>query len=347
MAKTNQCIGRKAGGASQKVLSSGDTPRLKKIIIVVGVGRSGTSLLQSMLASHPEVAFLPETSFFRRFVVNGKLTHMLRTKGWVGIEQFLGQDQSFSRVGLTPDVIGSCAIDRDHITDGTLYATLLDRYGELSGKSWVGDKDPRLIEFLDLLHSVLPDAQIVHIVRDPRDVLVSKKRATWSKDRNPYIHIFANRVQLKLGRSIGKRLFKDQFHEVVYEKLIANPENELKRLGDNIGIGFHHAMLEYGTAARRLVTEHEMQWKKETLGPLLRHNSGKWREGLSACEIALTELICREHFMVGGYEKSNAFAGLPVMEKVKVLLLAGGIWIAGPIYVVYRKWTQWKSRKYA
>ena len=51
-----------------------------KKIFIVGVGRSGTSLLQSMFASHPEVKFIPETAFIRRYVLNGELEYQFKSE---------------------------------------------------------------------------------------------------------------------------------------------------------------------------------------------------------------------------------------------------------------------------
>ena len=79
-------------------------------------------------------------------------------------------------------------------------------FAEARGKPRVGDKDPRCIEFLPLLARHWPAAHVVHVIRDPRAVLASKKKAAWSRHRSVVTHVFANRVQLRAGRCDGQRL---------------------------------------------------------------------------------------------------------------------------------------------
>jgi len=123
----------------------------KKILFIIGVGRSGTSLLQSMFAAHPNVGFLPESAFLRRYVYRGNLHSAYGLGGKKAVIKILEQDEKFARTGLN--------------------------------NLWIGDKDPRLVEFLPLVKTLFPDAHVIQVIRDPRDVLVSKKKAAWSKDK--------------------------------------------------------------------------------------------------------------------------------------------------------------------
>jgi len=63
-------------------------------------------------------------------------------------------------------------------------------------------------------------------------------------------HVFANRIQLKLSRSLGQKLLKDRYHEIIYEELIAQPEPILRDLCKYIGIPFDETMLDFGCAAK-------------------------------------------------------------------------------------------------
>jgi len=170
------------------------------------------------------------------------------------------------------------------------------------GESWVGDKDPRGIEYSPLLQAVSPRSRVVHIFRDPRDVLASKKKADWSKTGYVWKHVFANRVQFRMGRTFGPKSLGGRYHEVCYEELLATPERVLAALCDELGIVFDRQMLSFGEAASKLVSEEELSWKKETLGPLRRMNRGKWKAALRPREVKLSELCCREAMVRGEYE---------------------------------------------
>ena len=79
-----------------------------------------------------------------------------------------------------------------------------------------------------------------------------------------------------------------------------------------------------------------MQWKKETLGPLLTENSGKWKAELTTWEAALTERVCGEAFDTMHYEKSAAAADLSVFQRLALgptsMLFAG----LDPLYRFHR-----------
>jgi len=198
-------------------------------VFVVGVGRSGTSLVQSMLAGHSQLAFPPETQFMRRYVGRGRLTQRHASGGVAAVRAVLEADDRICRLRLDLEQVLACYVRGAPFSEPDLYERLLTCYAEARGKPRVGDKDPRLVEFLPLLARHWPAAHVVHVIRDPRDVLASKKKAAWSSHRSAATHVFANRVQLHAGRRSGPPLFGPRYHEVVYEALLATPEPVLRR----------------------------------------------------------------------------------------------------------------------
>lgn len=308
------------------------TPNL---LFVVGVGRSGTSLLQSMFAAHQMVAYMPETSFFRRYVSTGILAGLYASGGEAAVVQRLSQDEAFARAGLDASVLVQRAVELGGPLDSEIYCQVI-RAQHRNSVAWVGDKDPRLIEFLPLVASSFMDATVVNIIRDPRDVLLSKKKAAWSRSGHVWKHIFANRVQLKLGHCWGPRLFGENYHEIVYEELISSPSETLLHLCERIGLPFDEAMLDFGNAAKSLVSTSELSWKKETLGPILTQNIGKWKTGLTRREVALADLCCREAFRLGGYRPDDRSDRLSLRDKLWVLMGAGAIFLLDWPYRIYR-----------
>ena len=287
-----------------------EVPRL---VFVVGVGRSGTSLLQSMLAAHSKVAFLPETSFVRRYVFPRTLQKQNSDEGSGRVVRTLEGDVRVQHLGIDCQQFVDSVDDKTPLDLG-LYLKIVKNYS-VDGASFVGDKDPRLVELLPLVHTYFPDSFVIHMVRDPRDVLVSKQKASWSRSRPWWQHAFANRVQFDLGQSNGHQLFAGRYHVLVYEKLLSEPQNVLSNLCGRLGIPYENRMLsEFGDAAKRLVRQDELQWKHETTGPLLTKNTGKWRDALSPFQLAMTERLCQTNMRFGEYESTavggfGAFAG--------------------------------------
>lgn len=313
-----------------------------KYIVVVGVGRSGTSLLQSMLGSHPLVVSLPETSFLRRYCVSRTLSRRLLLEGKDGVSQTLAEDPRWRRTGLCADTLVAKSVRTNVPLEIALYRNMIEEYsGTNADKStkaeWVIDKDPRLIEFLPLVKCAWDEAYVVHIVRDPRDVLLSKKIAQWSRDRHIAHHIFANRVQMRLGRQFGARLFRGRYAEIRYEDLITNPRDQLKLLCRAIGLNFDDSMLSFQQTASALVTEEEFGWKKETLGPLLSSNQLKWKDQLPKRELVLTELCNDGALISGGYYDATGCSALSLRERVWVAFWAAVIRFTAPCYMAYRK----------
>jgi hypothetical protein len=220
-----------------------------------------------------------------------------------------------------------------------LYQRFLRLYADKRGGAiWVGDKDPRTVEYLVTLKRHFPDAVILHIVRDPRDVLVSKKKAAWSRDHPSIYHIFANRVQLKLGREQGRDLFKERYFELSYRDLLLRPEEILHHICELMEIDYEPGMMDFIESSKELVAEEEMQWKKETLGPLLGANRGKWLRELSEWEILLTELTCREALDLIGYKLGCRVSRANSIQRFGIHALSWLLISLDPLYRLYRGW---------
>ena len=305
---------------------------------MVGVGRSGTSLLQSMLASHPQVSFMPETSFFRSYLASGKLAKLYRIGGMDLVAEHLENDEKFARLGIRPkELLNGIDPDQKDLERAVyLQMTSISAHEKVS---FVGDKDPRLIEFLPSLAKLFPDALVLHIIRDPRDILSSKKKAEWSRGRHSWKHIFANRIQLKLGRSHGPLLFGESYQEIIYEELISSPVDVLSALCKKLGVDFDESMLDFKKAAKRLASPEEISWKKETFGPLLQNNSGQWKSNLTHDEVQLAELCCSDSMQAGGYRKDDRVHKTSVLGKLWIFVGWACIVMLTQPYFIYRNLT--------
>lgn len=285
------------------------TVDVSRPILVCGVGRSGTSLLQSMLNAHPEIAVPPETHFFRRYVAPRRTRRHIEAESVDALVRRLRDDAEFARCGMPVEEV--VAGERDGALDLVrVYRRILEHWAQREAKPRVGDKDPRNLDFLPELAAAFPDAFVVHIVRDPRAVVHSRTKAAWSASRPWWSHAIIAQEQLRRGRRNGSELFGDRYLEVRYERLLADPKGELERVCEHVGVAFDAAMLEFGDSARRLVADDEMSWKKETLGPLLTENDAKWREGLEASQVAFVEAVCVEAFGSLEYERTAPPRGI-------------------------------------
>lgn len=283
---------------------------LDRVVLVCGVGRSGTSLLQSMLNAHPELALPPETHFFRRYVAPDRTRRAHAAMGIADLARTLERDTDFARAGVAPlDVLEG---EQDGAIDlARVHGRLLRAWAAPGGKSRVGDKDPRNLDFLPELARAYPRGYAVHIVRDPRAVVQSRTKAAWSARRPWWSHALIAQEQLRRGRRAGGEHFGDRYLEVRYESLVAAPAEELARICRHVGVAYDDAMLDFGASAERLVGADEMGWKRETLGPLLPGNVDKWRNALDPAQVRFIEGVCVEAFDRLGYERSERRAAAP------------------------------------
>jgi len=293
-------------------------PDIERPVVVCGVGRSGTSLLQSMLNAHPGLCLPPETHFFRRYVADAAARRRWERVGTSALQAALDSDEHFARAGIPAAELLNPETGRG-LDTARVYRRLLQRVATREKAGLVGDKDPRSLDCLAAWKREFPDARIVHMIRDPRDVLLSRTKAEWSAGRPWWAHLLICKEQLRRGRALGRRLYGDAYLEVRYEDLLADPRAELERICKHIELEFDPCMLDFAASAERLVDSSEMSWKKETLGPLLVSNTNKWRTGLSTFQVRLTERISRESFRELGYVQDSRGAALHIGER---LLLA-------------------------
>ncbi len=260
-----------------------------KPIFIVGVGRSGTSMLQSMLNAHRDITFPPETHFIRSYL-SGK-------NKFGSVKETMLSDPNLLKLNLPLREI----IERNSNLE-SFYKDLLQEYMLRQGKKYVGDKDPKNIEYLKLIHSVFPQAIIIHIYRDPRAVIASRIKAKWSQGRPLWQHILAYKAQLAYGRQKGSELF-ELYVEVKYEKLLEKTEEELKKICSTLDLEYDSNMVEFYKSSADVVQGEEISWKQNCFNPVMLQNIDKWKNELSEEQIKSIELVLDNEMKMLGYDK--------------------------------------------
>ena len=302
-------------------------------IIVVGVGRSGTTLVLSMLDAHPAIESIPENFFVIRHVA----AHPVATR--MEFKASLDACPKLPRTGITSkDLLDE--FESDTINAADLYRRFLAISADRAGCRIVVDKAPKYIEWLSLFARMVPNAIIVHVLRDPRDVVLSRRKAEWSAGRHDLLHVLAYRAQVKIGRKDGRSLFGDRYVEVVYERLIADPREELTPILEKLGLSFDDQMLTFHRSAKRLVAEDEAGWKQNVTRPLMKDNVNKWMAAMTPREIEAIEAACWPVFAEGLYNRRKRDSGLTLREW-GINVFVGFLSI---LYGSYVRWRVWRVR---
>ncbi len=298
-----------------------NNPMCAKKLFIVGIGRSGTTLLQSMLNAHPDICFTPETHFIKRFIVPQLSSRKELSKK--DLQGLLQKDKYFSRLNIPIEEnlkkYRSVISNQDLIE---LFDCVLNQYAKSKNKSFVGDKDPMNSSYISQIQYCFPKSFLIHIIRDPRDVILSRMKSDWGKDTSFAVHLAEHNVQLENMLSNGMALFREKYVEVYYEQLLENPAKELQKICNKIGLLYNREMLDFQKKAEELVFSEEKAWKGNVSKPILKNNKNKWKSGLTNYQVSLVELVLKKHFILLGYPMENKVLFSAFLMKFYVGLIA-------------------------
>jgi hypothetical protein len=283
-------------------------------VFVGGCPRSGTTLLRTMLNSHPELAMPRETRIlvdgYRRRAEWGDLRqpqNRRRVAHWV-IERKRSRYRQ-----LTDDADELVArMVAAAPTIGSVLGAGFGLYAERHGKARWGDKRPSLVLNLDAVFAMFPDAQYINVVRDPRAVVVSIRKAGrqygWGAHGLPGGTDTWER-SVRAAERWRRRLGPGQFLELRYEDLVTDPAAELGRIVEFLGLDVAglDAMLRYHeTADIHSDTIHSLVSKPPTTERLR-----SWEDALRPREIAFVESALGELMRRSGYEPVATGVSVP------------------------------------
>jgi hypothetical protein len=215
-------------------------------LLVLGVRRSGTTLLRVMLDRSSQLA-IPDESYFVT-----QLAHRHGSKP--DVEAFAEDCRRLSTLrdwGVTPRGLDL----RPGMTTGDAIAAVYARYAALQGKARWGDKTPMYMQHLPLLARLFPDARFVHLIRDGRDAALSFlgvppgiMSRTWAQPRTAVDFACQWRTEVKAAQRLGRRVGPERYLEVRYEALVDDAEQELRRICSFTDLPFEGGMLAYTEA---------------------------------------------------------------------------------------------------
>lgn len=288
-------------------------------VFVVGIARSGTTLLSAMLSAHPRLDCGPESRFFARFrhLDDRARRRILDPVTWPRpavdfMASLRNQGHPVTELfGLTSPEIGTYLAGRQPSTTAML-ESLTELHARRRGKArWV-EKTPRHLLMTETLRGGWPDACIVRIVRDPRDVALSLAGMPFAKES-----VVGNLVRIDADDRASRGPIEADARAMTlrYEDLVTEPERELRRVCAFIGEDYDPAMLDSRESAADVAAEHEW-WKSAVAGPLNTASVGKWRREMSADARRLAGLhlagFLREHGYEGAEEPRRSVAVVPV-----------------------------------
>lgn len=316
------------------------------IIFIVGVGRSGTTLLQSMLNAHKDIAFTPETHFIRLFLADPRINRLMKRGKFRRVGAELAGNESLQRLDLDiDDILSSISSDGSfRLLD--FYKKILDLYRQKKQKTYIGDKDPKNVEYLRYIKESFPRARVIQVIRDPRDLILSRIKAEWSKGRPFLSHLVAYREQLRKGSKDGRTYFGKNYYELRYENLITDPRKELFNISRFLGVDYDPEMLNFPQTAAEIIKGDEIRWKESCFKPVMSDNMNKWAGELTRRQVSRIEKICRQAFRLYDYRPSGYLPQRSIPDKMFDQLLGLAFYGIDLAYTLYHRIRYVKNRLY-
>lgn len=279
---------------------------------VVGVARSGTTLLRLMLDAHPELAIPHETHFLPVALQEPAASR----------ERFFELVTEFPTWGdlKTPAELFHEELPRVEpfdVRDGLRAFYRL--YARTRGKTRWGDKTPTYSRHIRAIHEALPEARFVHILRDGRDVAVSLRPLWFSPGES--METLADYWVRHILEARGQGLGQPFYLEVRYEDLIAEPVRELRRICDFLDLRYDPGMVDYHRTARLrldevetrrrddgqviITKEERMHLHRLTSQPPEPSRVSRWRTEMTPELVAAYEAVAGELLEELGYERGG------------------------------------------
>jgi hypothetical protein len=228
-------------------------------LFIVGCPRSGTTLLQRLVDSHPQIAVTPETHWVPRWfygkVGKGVTSDGLATKKlWRKLVKY----PRFLELGIDAHEVRKMVRGGKRAPYDDFISKIYDLYGQARGKPIVGDKTPGYAREIPTLHLLWPSARFIHLIRDGRDVCLSilnweraksweagegaARFRTWAQDPVGTAALWWQ-WHVGLAREAGAQLGDGLYYELRYESLVAAPTGECQALCEFLGVPYDGQMV--------------------------------------------------------------------------------------------------------
>jgi Sulfotransferase family len=286
-------------------------------IFIVGAARSGTTLLKNLLNRHPRISICGETHFHRyiyqRRRAFGDLSNPTNRKR--AVDEYV----AFRRLWFVTD---RAVLREKLLTEATSYRAMftcfVKYFADSQGKERWGEKTPQHTLFSQTLCDWYPHGIILHIIRDPRDVVASLQRMPWAAQS-----VVQNaRRWLKGNLAAHRCSHRPQYVPVRYETLVTQPEQELARICDRLGEDYVPSMLEPEVGGASLEPG---EWMLRARQAITTSQMGEWREALTEEEVSQIEWVIGSHMETFGYRRAQDSPSTPTIARGIGLALSDSV----------------------
>jgi Sulfotransferase family len=271
---------------------------------IVGVGRSGTTLLRLLLDAHTDLAIPPEANW-----LTSTLEHIEKQPFDLEtcFSAFLAAP-SWADYAISEQDLRNILQSHDVNNPGQTLTSIYSLYAGRHGKPRFGDKTPKNVLRIERLAKLIPEAHFVHIIRDGRDVAVSWRNVWFGQGLDIEELAKMWKSQIIDARTQSKHA---NYIELRYEELVANPRIELEKLAVFLQLPFQLGQLEAHLNAKNRLSEFKdmphvsAKTRLETFTlvhqPPMTSQVNRWKTELSLEAIERFEIIAGDFLAELGY----------------------------------------------
>ena len=275
-------------------------------IYIVGNSRSGTTMMSRILGRHDLVFSFKELHFFGQIYSSATDNNALSTPKAIKLSSRLLSIQrdgyllqgNYSRFNDEAETIVK-SVSPDELFPHKIYEAFLLHETRINGKIIPCEQTPRNLLYINDVFNTFPDARIINMVRDPRDILLSQKnkwKRYFSADKSPakeslrawlsYHPITTSMLWNLSVNAINKYQDDNRIITVRFEDILNEPEDMMQKICDFIGIEFNKGMLDI-----QQIHSSNIKDRSDVKG-INTSVAGQWKNGgLSATEIYLCQKI--------------------------------------------------------
>jgi hypothetical protein len=224
-------------------------------IFVVGMPRTGTTLVERILSSHTRVTSVGEAVDFP-------------------LEMAASARKAHARSGATDPDLVRASLSMDFAELGRNYRAAVGQLAE--PRAHAIDKQPLNFRYCGIMHKALPRATVIHLTRDPMDTCYAVFKTLFVD-----AYHFAYQLDELAEYYIGYRRMMNHWHAVMpgiivdvdYEELVSDPETQCRRLLERCGLEWQDEVLDFHRSVRASTTASAAQVRQ----PFYRSSVQKWR----------------------------------------------------------------------
>ncbi|MBM7556928.1 sulfotransferase family protein [Halanaerobacter jeridensis] len=272
---------------------------------VIGSGRSGNTLLRSVLCNHSKVGIPPES------YILGLMSRKWQTLNFLEWEDLVkvivgtleSHPQFFTwETNLFPVYQRLLKLDKDNRSLAKIIDEIYCYYCDQKfpeAELW-GDKTPINTLNLGWIDRIFDDVKYIHIIRDGRDAVNSYlkmgryenvEEASWRWNKS-----------IQLARNFGRTKSSNEYLEIKYEEFVSSPENEIEKVCNFLNLNFEEGMTKHHEKFDELGDVTKLEHHSNLERPINTDSIGKWEKNLSEKQRKKVNELLKKNLKILGYK---------------------------------------------